>query len=94
MGTEFGSSLDDRRSSALPPRTVKPCSPNDMPKAPKRTGHYPRSGSSFLTICHYLLELMRITREGGFVVFDVPTKSCMFTQTVQNWAGSDIDGGP
>ena len=28
------------------------------------------------------------------MVFDVPTESCMSTQTVQKWVDSDIDGGP
>jgi hypothetical protein len=48
----------------------------------------------FLTICRYLLELMRVTREGGYVVFDVPTEKCMPVEAVQEWADSDVDAGP
>jgi hypothetical protein len=48
----------------------------------------------FLAICRYLLELMRVTREGGFVVFDVPTEACMPVETVQAWMDSDVGDGP
>lgn len=48
----------------------------------------------FLTICRYLLELMRVTREGGHVVFDVPTERCMSVEVVQQWVDSDVDAGP
>jgi hypothetical protein len=48
----------------------------------------------FLTICRYLVELMRVTRVGGVVVFDVPTEECMGVETVRAWVDSDVDSGP
>jgi hypothetical protein len=44
----------------------------------------------FLTICRYLLEMMRVTREGGYVVFDLMTDECLPEDTLQSWIDSDI----
>lgn len=48
----------------------------------------------FLTICRYLVELMRVTRSGGLVVFDVPTEDCMPVETLRTWVDSDVNAGP
>jgi hypothetical protein len=48
----------------------------------------------FLTICRYLVEMMRITRVGGFVVVDAMTDECLPGDTLQQWIDSDIVPSP
>lgn len=48
----------------------------------------------FMTICRYLTELMRVTRSGGFVVFDAPTEPCMTVEIVETWLESNAQSGP
>lgn len=45
-------------------------------------------GQSFLTTCRYLIEMARVVRIGGKVVFDIVTEECMNNKTLQDWLSS------
>jgi SAM-dependent methyltransferase len=42
-------------------------------------------GQSFLTTCRYLVEMARVVRIGGKMVFDIVTEECMDNGTLQDW---------
>jgi hypothetical protein len=41
--------------------------------------------TSFRTTCRYWSDMVRVTRNGGHIVFDIVTESCMRSETLQNW---------
>jgi SAM-dependent methyltransferase len=45
----------------------------------------------FLTTCSYLREMLRVSRVGGRLVFDIVTESCMDDQTVEKWFQSKLN---
>jgi SAM-dependent methyltransferase len=45
----------------------------------------------FLTSCRYFIEMARVVRPGGHVVFDIITEECMDDETLQEWLRSGID---
>jgi hypothetical protein len=45
-------------------------------------------GQSFLTICRYFVEMARVARIGGKVVFDMVTEDCMEPVTLNEWITS------
>lgn len=47
----------------------------------------------FLTTARYWLEMVRVTRPGGFAVFDIVSESCMGPALLPRWASSNIDNG-
>lgn len=44
----------------------------------------------FLVTCRYLLEMMRVTRKGGKIVFDVLTEKCLDDVTLTKWLNAGI----
>lgn len=42
----------------------------------------------FLTVCRYLREMVRVTRSGGHVVFDIMSEDCFDDDTVESWLQS------
>jgi hypothetical protein len=48
-------------------------------------------GVPFLSTCRYLLEMARVVRTGGHVVFDVVTEDCMEPATLSSWLGGSAD---
>jgi SAM-dependent methyltransferase len=42
-------------------------------------------GVPFLMICNYLMEMARVVRPGGWVIFDVFTENCMDEQNLAAW---------
>lgn len=45
----------------------------------------------FLTTCSYFREMLRVSRLGGRLVFDVVTESCMDDETVERWLQSKVN---
>jgi hypothetical protein len=39
----------------------------------------------FLTTCRYFTEIIRVTRPGAWVVFDVMTEDCMDSDNIAAW---------
>jgi len=48
---------------------------------------------SFLVSAHYWLEMVRVTRPGGFAAFDIVTESCMSSEQLEIWVESGINNG-
>lgn len=46
------------------------------------------SALSLMTTLRYWPEMARVTRPGGFVVFDVVTEACLDPETIDRWTGS------
>jgi hypothetical protein len=46
------------------------------------------SATPFLTTARYWLEMCRVVRPGGFVVFDIVTEACMDPAAVNGWVSS------
>ena len=51
------------------------------------------SGTTFLTAARYWVEMARVTRVGGYAVFDIVTEECLDPDTVERWAVSDLETG-
>ncbi len=51
------------------------------------------SGIDFLPTARYWLEMARVTRAGGFVVFDIVTENCMDPATLRRWTASGFETG-
>lgn len=51
------------------------------------------SSITFMATCRYWPEMVRVTKPGGFAVFDLLTEDCLDPETVERWAASGIDGG-
>ncbi len=51
------------------------------------------SGIPFLPTTRYWREMARVTRPGGFAVFDIVTEACMDPETVMHWASSELETG-
>jgi Methyltransferase domain len=47
----------------------------------------------FSKTSQYWLEMIRVTRQGGWVVFDAVTEPCLDTKSVELWANAGIDNG-
>lgn len=45
----------------------------------------------FLTTCSYFVEIVRVTRPGAWVVFDVMTEDCMDNDTVAMWLETGVN---
>ena len=45
----------------------------------------------FLIIYRYLLEIVRVTKNSGYVVFDIFTEDCLDDEKVKYWLDSDYD---
>ncbi len=48
-------------------------------------------GVPFLSSCRYFLEMARVARQGGHVVFDIVTEDCMEPSTLSSWLGGSAD---
>ena len=48
-------------------------------------------GNSILTIFRYLMEMARVVRDGGVVVFDLVTAECMNNELMAKWVESGVD---
>jgi hypothetical protein len=48
-------------------------------------------GVPFLSTCRYFIEMARVTRPGGHVVFDIVTEDCMAPATLSSWLGDSAD---
>lgn len=48
-------------------------------------------GVPFLSACRYFLEMARVVRKGGHVVFDVVTEDCMEPATLSSWLVGTAD---
>lgn len=51
------------------------------------------SSITFMATCRYWPEIVRVTRPGGFAVFDLLTESCLDPETFDRWAASGINAG-
>jgi hypothetical protein len=51
------------------------------------------SGTTFLTTARYWVEMARVTRVGGYAVFDIVTEECLDPDTIERWAVSDLETG-
>lgn len=47
----------------------------------------------FIATCRYWLEMARVTKGGGYVVFDIVTDECLDRDAVELWAASGIANG-
>ena len=47
----------------------------------------------FVATCAYWAEMARVTKQGGYVAFDIMTESCLDTETLRRWAASGVDNG-
>jgi hypothetical protein len=48
-------------------------------------------GNPIFTICGYLLEMARVVKDGGFLVFDLVTEDCLTDGLVDKWIASKVD---
>lgn len=48
-------------------------------------------GNSILTIFRYMMEMARVTRNGGVVVFDLVTAECINNELMAKWVNSGVD---
>jgi hypothetical protein len=48
-------------------------------------------GNSILTIFRYFMEMARVTKDGGFLVFDLLTAECMNNEILNKWVESGVD---
>lgn len=48
-------------------------------------------GNPIFTICGYLMEMVRVVKEGGYVVFDLVTEQCLTDELVAKWISSGVD---
>jgi hypothetical protein len=46
---------------------------------------------TFRTICDYFVEMERIVRDGGMVVFDLVTEACLDQVTIDKWLGTKFE---
>jgi hypothetical protein len=44
--------------------------------------------TSFMTTCHYWLEMIRVARANAYIVFDIITEGCMDAKNLQHWLAS------
>lgn len=51
--------------------------------------HKVLSGLPFLYVTRYLMEMARVTRKGGKIVFDIATEACFDDETLNNWLTKD-----
>jgi hypothetical protein len=51
------------------------------------------SATTLLTTARYWLEMTRVTRVGGYAVFDIVTEDSLGPETVERWALSDLETG-
>jgi hypothetical protein len=51
------------------------------------------SGIPFLPTCKYWAEMVRVARNGAFIVFDIVTEACLDTDAIQKWIESSIEYG-
>jgi hypothetical protein len=49
--------------------------------------------TTFLTTCGYWLEMIRVTRPGAFIVFDIVTENCMDPPMLDRWLATMDDHG-
>ncbi|MEG3436545.1 class I SAM-dependent methyltransferase [Pannus brasiliensis CCIBt3594] len=45
----------------------------------------------FLTVCQYFQEIVRVTKEGGYVAFDIFSEECFDDETLRAWIDSNYD---
>lgn len=50
-------------------------------------------GSHFLVTAKYWAEMLRVTRSGAHIVFDLITERCLDVGTLRNWIASNIENG-
>lgn len=48
-------------------------------------------GNSILTIFRYLMEMARVVKDDGFIVFDLVTAECMNNELMAKWVESGVD---
>lgn len=48
-------------------------------------------GNSILTIFRYLMEMARVVKDGGVVIFDLVTAECMNNDLMAKWVESGVD---
>jgi|MudIll2142460700_1097286.scaffolds.fasta_scaffold17467_2 hypothetical protein len=51
------------------------------------------SSTTFLATSSYFLEMIRVVREGGKIVFDILDEDCMDTNTLRMWLDASIPNG-
>ena len=51
------------------------------------------SATTLLTTSRYWVEFARVTRVGGYAVFDLVTEECLSPETVERWALSNLETG-
>jgi SAM-dependent methyltransferase len=47
----------------------------------------------FSTTIRYWAEMLRVTRPGGFIVFDVMSEDCLPVEAVRKWIAADVENG-
>jgi hypothetical protein len=48
-------------------------------------------GNPVFTIFHYLIEISRVVKDGGYAVFDLLTEDCLTDELVDTWIKSNVD---
>lgn len=48
-------------------------------------------GNPIITIGRYLLEMARVVKDGGYVVFDLVTEDCLTDELLEKWISSGVD---
>jgi hypothetical protein len=77
---------------------LQPTDGHSLTTTPSESADIVQAFKVFTTIpfsktSQYWLEMVRVTRPGGWVVFDAVTERCLDTKTVEIWANAAIDHG-
>lgn len=70
--------------------TAQPCDGASLSPTPSQSidlvhAHKVFVGLPFLITCHYLNEMVRVARDGGWIIFDVLTEDCMDEASFAAW---------
>lgn len=70
--------------------TPQPCDGTSLSPTPSQSidlvhAHKVFVGLPFLITCHYLNEMVRVARDGGWIIFDVLTEDCMDEKSMAAW---------
>ncbi len=47
----------------------------------------------FISTSSYWTEMARVTKRGGYIVFDIMTERCLDAETLRRWAASGVENG-
>lgn len=50
--------------------------------------------TTFLTTCSYWFDMIKSTRTGGYISFDIVTEDCMPPDILRKWLGAGVNHGP